>query len=91
MPSDALGSALADADGCYLGEAIAGTGGAVHIRWSKWAQTTPNGGRCSPVAVGELRRHPGERSGHIVPFCIQPDSVPRVLSMAAWINGGLDR
>ena len=39
MPSDALGSALADADGCYLGEAIAGTGGAVHIRWSKSTQT----------------------------------------------------
>jgi hypothetical protein len=25
MPSDALGSALADADGCHLAEAIAGT------------------------------------------------------------------
>jgi hypothetical protein len=64
---------------------------AFNDRLAKTISAAAGGSRCSPVAVGELRRHPGERSGHIVPFCIQPDSVPRVLSMAAWINGGLDR
>jgi hypothetical protein len=44
-------------------------------RLAKTISAAAGGSRCSPVAVGELRRHQ---------VCIQPDSVPRVLSMAAW-------